>query len=64
MKKIETFAFITCPFIFFLALLFIGIYALKQHPETPQGIILICSSLICACLWGTNTLLAKLIEKP
>jgi len=33
MKKAENFAFITCPMIFGLVLVFIGMYAIKQRPD-------------------------------
>ena len=62
MKKIEIFSFVTCPLIFCLVLIFTGIYATNQRPELPQGIILICSGIICACFYGTNSLLAKIIN--
>jgi hypothetical protein len=63
MKKIEVFAFISCPMIFGLVLAFIGVYAINQKPELPHGIILICSGMICLCLFGSNSILAKILEK-
>ena len=62
MKKTEKFAFITCPMIFGLVLVFIGMYAIKQRPDLPHGIIMICSGLICVCLFAISSLLAKIIE--
>jgi hypothetical protein len=63
MSKVEQFAFITCPMIFGLVQVFIGIYATNQKPEMPHGIILICSGLICMCFYGVNSMLGKLFEK-
>ena len=62
MKKSEKFAFITTPLFCGLVLIFIGIYATNQKPEVPQGIILICSGIVCMCLYGISLLLAKIIE--
>ena len=62
MKKIEKFSYIYCPMIFGLVLIFTGIYAVNQRPELPQGIIMICSGLICFCFYSANSLLAKIIE--
>ena len=63
MKKSERFAFLACPMIFGLVLIFIGMYAIKQKPELPHGIIMICSGLICMCFYTVNSLLAKIINK-
>ena len=63
MSKTEQFAFITCPMIFGLVLIFIGVYATNKKPELPQGIIMISAGLICLCLYGVNSILSKLVEK-
>ena len=63
MSKVEQFAFITCPMIFGLVLIFIGVYATNKNPELPQGIIMICSGLICLCLYGVCSILSKLVGK-
>jgi hypothetical protein len=63
MSKVEKFAFITCPMIFGLVLVFIGMYGTNRKPELPQGIIMICSGLICMCFYGVNSMLCKLVEK-
>jgi len=62
MTKMEKFSYIACPMIFGLALIFIGMYAIKQRPELPHGIIMICSGLICICLYSVSSLLSKIIE--
>ena len=62
MNKIEKFAFITCPLLFGLVLVLIGMYATKQRPDLSHGIIMICSGLICVCLFAISSLLAKIIE--
>ncbi|HEX9934752.1 MAG TPA: hypothetical protein VGB38_06095 [bacterium] len=63
MTKVERFAFVTCPFLFGMVLIFIGMVATKKRPDLAQGIILICSGIICVCLFAISSLLAKLIEK-
>jgi hypothetical protein len=62
MNKVERFSFVTCPLIFALVLGIIGMYVTKKRPDLPQGILLICSGLICACFYGVSSLLEKILD--
>jgi hypothetical protein len=63
MKKFEKFVCLFSPLFFGLIFGFIGMYATKNKPELPQGIIMMCTGLICICFYIISFLLVKLIEK-
>ena len=61
LTKFEKLVYVGCPWFFSVVMIVCGIIVTKINPKILDGVLLMCSGLICMSLFCVCALLAKII---